>query len=847
VSLTEEQRRAVGARGSVAVVAGAGTGKTHMLSERYIHHLAEDGFSPLEVVAVAFTERAAGELRSRIRERVLERLPEREDVAAELEAAQISTIHALCARVCREHPDEAGVPADFGILDGLRGKLWTADRLADAMDKLPAEHYVAVPYPLLREVLESLLADPIAAGQALGKGPEEWSALVAEAREVALSELLEKPEFKAGRTTLARCEGASGDLMEETRRVALSAIEDLEAGVEVAHRIEALAGVKVNRGKKGNWEGDELERVKETIKTVRGLAQDAQKRGIVSLEIGPADRRLSEVLPVLREAFGMAQKFILAAKKRARVLDFADLEVHALRALSYEQVRGYYRERWYAFLIDEFQDTNPVQAEILDRLTEGTKLTVVGDEKQSIYGFRRADVEVFKRFRERILSEGGDEVVLATSFRAHRDLIEVMNAVFASVLGELRQDLEAHRDLPPHEGPHVRAFAVEAEGKVNMDYLRRAEAKHIAGLISEMLDGGVGVYDPSSETERPLRPGDVGVLSRAWAPLEIYGEALAAAEIPSVHAGGGELLETREAKDGAVMLRFLADPDEDLALVAVLRSPFFAVDDRLLHELAQGREDKASWWRLVREVSDPGLDSAREVLEGLVSKRRIEAPSALLELADRFTGYTAVIANLPGAARREADWRGFLELIRGLERGNEDVFTVVRWLRQLREAEAEVPRPPLEPGNAVSLMTIHSAKGLEWPVVVLPDLARGIPTSFGGVVFDPDLGVAVDFGKEDGGEPALYRLITDKKVLSQQDEARRVFYVAPTRARDHLVLSSTSGYTERFCGLTVLQPGLEQAGVDFAPVPFHPEDARPPELPSPSPAVPPHLLLEPVG
>jgi ATP-dependent helicase/nuclease subunit A len=420
-----------------------------------------------------------------------------------------------------------------------------------------------------------------------------------------------------------------------------------------------------------------------------------------------------------------------------------------------------------------------VQAEILELLTEGTKLTVVGDEKQSIYGFRRADVEVFRRFRERILAGGGSEVVLATSFRAHRGLVGVMNAVFASLLGELRQDLEAHREHPPHGGPHVRAFAVEAEERVNVDKLRRAEAKHIAGLVREILDKGAGVYDASAGTERPVRPGDVAVLSRAWAPLEVYGEALAAAGIPSVRAGGGDLLGTREAKDATVMLRFLADPDDDLALVAVLRSPFFAVDDRLLHELAQGRENRTSWWRLVREASDPRLDAARQVLRELVSRRRLDPPGALLELADRFTGYTAVVANLPGAERREADWRGFLELVRGLESGNEDVFTVVRWLRQLREAGAEVPRPPLEAGNAVSLVTIHSAKGLEWPVVVMPDLARPIPSSFGAVVFDPDLGVAVDFGEAEGGEPALYRLIVDKKARSQQEEARRVFYVAP--------------------------------------------------------------------
>ena len=185
-----------------------------------------------------------------------------------------------------------------------------------------------------------------------------------------------------------------------------------------------------------------------------------------SSSLGPADERLASALPVLRDAFGQARAFLAQAKRRSRVLDFADLEVHALRALEHEEVRDYYRERWRAFLVDEFQDTNPVQAELLDLLTQGAKLTVVGDEKQSIYGFRRADVEVFRRFRERILSEGGEEVVLATSFRGHSELVRVLNAVFSSVLGEMRQDLEAHREEPPHEAPHVRALrrGVRGEG-----------------------------------------------------------------------------------------------------------------------------------------------------------------------------------------------------------------------------------------------------------------------------------------------------------------------------------------------------------------------------------------------
>ena len=844
MSLTEEQRRAIGASGSVVVVAGAGTGKTHMLTERYLHHLSEDGLSPLEVVAVTFTEKAAEELRSRVRERVRGRLAVREDLLAELEAAQISTIHALCARVCREHPEEAEVPPDFGILDELRGQLWTADRLADAMDGLPEEHYRVVPYPLMQAALEALFSDPFAAEEALAKGPEGWRDLIEEARETALLRYLEEPALKESRWTLELCEGDDEDRMEESRRAALSALEELEAGENHKSAFELLASIDLRGGKKKAWSDGELASVKEALRLVRELARAELRRGIVVLEPGPADERLASALPVLRDSFSQARAFLTEAKRRSRVLDFADLEVRALRALEPEEVRDYYRKRWRAFLVDEFQDTNPVQAELLERLTQGAKLTVVGDEKQSIYGFRRADVEVFRRFRERILSERGEEVVLATSFRGHSELVGVLNAVFSSMLGEMRQDLEAHRQQPPHEAPHVRAYAVESEERVPKARLQRAEAAHIARLLREMLDQGLLVGDGSTGASRPIRPGDVAVLSRVWAPLEAYGDALAAAGIPSVHAGGGNLLETREAKDGIILLRFLADPNDDLALVAVLRSPFFAVDDLLLHELAQERgRDVITWWKLVQESEGLHLDAAKEVLGELLAKRPLEPPTTLLQLADHLTGYTAVIANLPGAERREADWRGFRELVGDLERGADDAFTVVRWLRQLHEGGAQIPRPPLEAGDAVSLMTIHAAKGLEWPVVVIPDLARAMPPSSGAVAFDPEMGVSVDFGEENG-QPALHRLIRDKKARLEEDESRRVFYVAPTRARDHLILTCT-GLTERLCGLTVLQPGLELAGIPVSPVPFDPRDAQPPELPSPLPTEPAGLLLAP--
>jgi len=848
--LTEEQSRAVRSPGSVAVVAGAGTGKTHMLAERYAHHLLDDGLLPLEVVAVTFTELAADELRSRIRGRVWEALADPEEAIAELEAAQISTIHALCARICREHPEEAGITPEFGILNEVGGLAWTADKLQDALDRLPEEQFLALPYPLMQAVLEGLLSDPIAAERALEVGPEDWKELAASAREEALREFLADPVVSECRQTLSFYQGTPRDRMEEARSGALAALEELYSG-GVGDALEALCRISLVGGRKKMWGEGELEIVKDALRALRDRARAEQGRGIMTLELGAADERLKKMLPVMREAFEDARAFISEAKRSSRILDFSDLEVHALKALEHEEVREYYQRRWSAFLVDEFQDTNPVQAELLELLTEDkdAALTIVGDEKQSIYGFRRADVAVFRRFRDRILAQGGSEVVLSRTFRSHAGLVGKVNAVFSTVLGGLHQDLEAYREEAPHEPPHLSAYAMEAEGKVGKAHLQRAEATLIARMVRAMLERGLPVYDPTSGELRAVRPGDIAILSRTWAPLELYGEALAAADVPAVHAGGGNLLETREAKDGYALLRILADTDDDLALIALLRSPFFAIDDRTLHELAVGRNKDHPWWSLVREESSgKKLAHARTVLRDLLRRRRFERPEELVRQADRMSGYTAVIANLPGAPRREADWRGFCSLVRELGWGTESVFSVARSLRRLYEDGTEIPRPPLEAKDAVGLMTIHAAKGLEWPLVIVPDLARSFPSSSEPILFEPELGVAVEDlgGGEEEGESVLYRVIADRKARGREAESRRLLYVAATRARDHLILTSTEGHTKKLCGLTLLLPGLELAGIECVPELFDPEDARPPDLAIPIPDVPTRLLLEPV-
>ena len=854
MGLTKDQQRAAQAPGSVAVTAGAGTGKTHMLSERYLYFL-QQGFSPLQMVAVTFTEKAATELRSRIRQTIAQQMSDRPNLLAELEAAQISTFHALAARVCREHPDQANVPPDFAVQDAIDSPIWLAETFAAALEQLPSHLYEAIPFSVMRDVLQALLADPLTAKEALKCDRATWLPTLAKMRQQALADLLANEDWHAGQAAL-NTHAAPGDKLDAYRLDALAAIATIKQGHDLATSLETLKSLKVNVGSQKNWGGkDVLVAVKDAIKAIRVLSEASLKAGLITLAPNEFDDATEAMLPDIREAFDRTWEFLQAAKYAQRFLDFNDLEVHALQALDDPAVQDYYAQRWQVFLIDEFQDTNPIQGQLLEKLTAHATLTIVGDVKQSIYGFRRADVRVFQDWQARIHTDG-QPVELSRSFRTHRSLIQQINQVFAPVLDDLHQPLEAHRNetLEPTPAIHLYAVTVDEEHKddkatdTTKEPCQRVEAQKIAELVQAMLNTPIPVHDKPSGELRPIRPGDIAILSRTWGPLELYGNAIAARiwtppdqptlspkSIPILQAGGGNLLETREAKDAWAMLRWLADPTDSLALAAVLRSPFFAVSDRILYTFAQSLPEKTIWWKHLQTAEDPLLAHAYAVFKALLGARRTEAPTRLLQLSDRLTGYTAVIANLPGADRRMADWKGFGELVRSLEGGSFDVLTVVRRLKRILAGEVKLPRPALAGGDAVSLMTIHASKGLEWPVVIVPDLSRSLSGDSSAVRFDPALGVALKLEDEDGEKQksALYTLLEQRKKADDREESKRVLYVALTRARDRLILTSASPSGG---SLDILQPGLDDL-IEPAAVAFMPELAKP--VPPVAPPLPP--------
>ena len=851
MSLTIEQEKAAYASGSVAVTAGAGTGKTHMLTERYLHFLRDpQRLSPLQIVAVTFTDKAATELRSRIRQAVTQEMGDSLEILAELEAAQISTFHSLATRICQEHPESAHVPPDFTVQDAIESSLWQAEHFDNALAQLPARLYEAVPFSLMQSVLQVLLADPLTAEQALARDRADWLPALETFRETLLADLSEQIEWRSACAELNQIGGPAGDKREIVREEALAIASAFESTGDIAY-LEALIKLSLAGGSKQKWPDlESFNAIKDAVNALKKIAKEAIKV-LEALVPNKYDDLTEGMLPMVREAFALVRGYLQSIKYQQRILDFNDLEVHALKALSDPAVAQYYAQRWQVFLIDEFQDTNPTQGKLLELLTANATVTIVGDRKQSIYGFRRADTAVFEQWQNRIHPGDSAPVELSKSFRTHRALMTQINQVFEPVLAQMHQPLEAHREEALLPTPEIQLHTVVVDDAqkeddtldTNIDACRLVEAQKIADLVQSMLiDAPIQVHDKASNQLRLIEPRDIAILGRTWGPLELYSNALSARGIPVLQAGGGSLLDTREAKDTIALLRFLADPTDSLALAAVLRSPFFAVSDLTLYTFAQTLPEKTYWWKHLREGAIPELENAKQILKALLGARRVEAPTRLLQMGDRLTGYTAVIANLSGAARRMADWNGVVELVRSLEQGSFDVLAVVRRLKQIVSAEVTLPRPAVEGGNAVSLMTIHGSKGLEWPVVFIPDLSHRSQSDSSVIRFDAALGVALKLSDELGEtqKSAFYALLEQQKKVAEKEEGKRVFYVALTRARDRLMLTSagTSGG-----GLTLLESGLGEA---IAPrtITFNPEQAKPVEPASASiPVIPTKSIL----
>ncbi|MFC3860725.1 UvrD-helicase domain-containing protein [Deinococcus antarcticus] len=788
--LTPEQEFITFYQGSVSIDAGAGSGKTFVLTRRILNLLTR-GLKAEELVAVTFTEAAAAELRSRLQalldsEAARGGVPEVIEAARALPLAQISTIHALCARLIREHPVESGAGLRFSVLDQSQASVWLERWLPEVLGELPASDFGDVPADLAVQAVRLMLADPQRAEQALR---ESMQAQEAEQRrlqdELAQATLDAQDTWQRSLTTL-RQHAASvlGDPLEVGRQAVLQAAEPASAPHSRLAVRQALAGIRRNAGSAAAW-GGHKDTVHRALNDLRIITQPLM-----------AEQQLWQcrALLVLERLYYHAQARLDDLKAQQEVLTFADLERLAARALSDPQVREYYAQRFKALLVDEFQDTSPLQWEILSALSgHGLNFTVVGDEKQSIYAFRGADVTLFREARAQVSTQGGETRALTTSFRSHQALVDVINTFFEAYMpgpaspvstAATFTPLRAHRQHSPHPSPPCELHVVG--GAPHKDTLRQAEAKLLAHRIQNLMHEGRTVGG------RPLAYRDIALLLRARTKLHLYEAALFQAGIPYAVQGGTGLLRRPEVRDLSELLHFLANPADDLALAALLRSPLLHWTDEKLVRFTRERGEETLWNALLRAGQAPAL------LRDLLPRRASRGASALITLALEHSDFAAVMASLPDGPRRLANVDAFLGLLHAYAaQGRGDVQQVSRLLRDSVRLDLPVPEATLGADDAVQLMTIHGSKGLEYPVVMLPDLLAEGHADSAPLLMHPELGLSLRVpGRKPEEQPEHHQRLLDRLAEQRLSEDERVRYVALTRAADLLILSASAKTSE---------------------------------------------------
>lgn len=847
------------------VEAGAGTGKTTQLVDRIVNTVLERGVPLADIAAITFTEAAATELQSRIRVAFEQRIADPDTDSAvrtqcqaavdDADAAAISTVHGFASRILGEFSVAAGLPPRVSVLDEVSSQLAHERRWARFVDRI--HEHPDHGELLYRAALMEIPLDPQYPGQGSFKDVaahfgQNWDRLddLVDSTPQPIGPI----EFEAFDTAVAElgrvastCTDPADKLvriLEDTHLPAMRSlvvISDQHAKLRLLSKKSRAATKQQiwgrgSGGKKGAW-GCDVAEIKDLITAVNDAANVA---------IGAATEAVVDGLMRLT-----ADEVVKAARARRDDggLEFHDLLVLARRVLRQNaEVRRALHDRYQHVLLDEFQDTDPIQIEVASLIAASPadtqpadwqrhsvapgRLFFVGDPKQSIYRFRRADIKLYLAARDAFGDAAGHQT-LSTNFRTVSPIIEWLNALFQTVMPvEVPDAQPAYAPLEPwrtgrddtDHRPMVFGGA-HPDPKVKAGALRDAEAADVAAVIADVLAAPERwpVHDDRSKAWRPARLSDVTVLIPTRTSLPFLREALDTSAIPYRLATGTLVYDTQEVRDAIAVLRAIDDPNDSLSLVAALRSPLYGCSDVDLFTYHQVRRT----WDLPAAppgglAADHPVVVALAHLRSLWEQRWWLSPATLLERVVRERRAFIVAYGDPRPIEVWRRLRFLLDQARAFEESNGGgLRDFLDWasLQSADGARVHEPMLPETDEDAVQIMTVHGSKGLEFPITIL----AGMTTQAGGAT----RGVSVLWG--DTGRPevklragvatAQHQPRADIEAEMDDFEKARLLYVAATRARDHLVVSGhhkagtkvDATFAARLSSFAVDRPELSQS------------------------------------
>lgn len=831
MNLTPNQQKALNINKHICVTAGAGSGKTTVLVQRYLEILRSGKATPRQIVAITFTKKAAAEIKARIIKELHDDRNRdiREKCIEEMNTAPISTIHSFCARILREYPFDAKIPASFTIIEGIEQRLLLQKVIKSTFDNIVSKtenpFYTHIEYCLYRTRNKQYLIDLLSRmvnerstiellRQTVHENinnteiPQVWYDIFNASilTENQLSEFLD-----CLHTILQIARGSKVDrIIELKQQIKTLSVQNGDTKIlrELLIEIAPLITTKENKIAKMHLIGTRVDtsEIEEEINLVVAIAKKIKLAPVYddNTAFETDDEFLYKISQSLLQLYELILKNYQEMKFTQGKLDNEDLQLKTVNLLkNVETVSQNIRGQYEYYMIDEYQDTNELQYELVNLLTNNlneSNLFIVGDPKQSIYGFRGADVRVFDETKQKIVEHNGEVISLQENYRSLRDIVGFVNYFFEKQFGGVFEN-----EFEVIYEPLNKARSAAGNGAVEIilrqDEDEAPESVFIAQKIKSMIDSKEEIWErgeDSIEFSRPIKYGDITILIRARSHLPIIEVALNEFGIPYLTSGGIGFYQRQEIYDIWNYLHFLISPEKNnTSLIGVLRGPAFGISDVEIYEISQVGKD--SFWENTVKYETP-TDRLHHAISTLRNHLQTAQRMRLNRLIQTIVHDTGMIGAIKSGNKGEQKWANYQKLLElaGTYDGDETGNLLNEFVEYLdiliTDEPLEGDAPVEDSSSAVKIMTIHSAKGKEFPVVILPSLDRLSPQAREPFI-DDELGIGFsplrpekEYNKT---EPDIVSVMKNRQNLKDRAEEKRVLYVGVTRAKDRLILSGS--------------------------------------------------------
>ena len=812
---TDSQWQAIYDQGTnLLVSASAGSGKTAVLVRRVIEKIKRQQLSVEQLLVVTFTEAAASEMKERIQTALQEAINVETDQEMKnhftrqltmLPMANISTLHSFCSKVIQRFFYLIDLDPSYRMLTDetetilLKEDVW--DELRETFYEENQEIFYRLTENFSNDRSDSGLEDLILAMYEFARAnpnPFHWlDGLVENYRmnNLADSDLfhdLIRPEIlktlqEINQTYQWMISASQG--IEELQKITELAqneqglIQQIEQTI-MENKLDDVFTMFENI-KFSTYPSPRKKEVKELYgdviiecKNYRDQAkQELTKIKEMYFTVSPEEQveRLQEALPIVEELVRVEKRFIeeYSAKKREKgMLDFNDLEHFTLQILqtevdSIKPAENYYRSRFSEIMVDEYQDINQLQETILRQLSseEPGNLFMVGDVKQSIYGFRLADPTLFiKKYHDFADEDGGRRIILAENFRSRKEVLDFTNLVFTQLMDQTVGQIEYDRQAELVNGftafPETEAFAPELliyqkNGEVPewIEDKSMGEIFTTATKIRQLIDQGFEVYDKKEKAMRPLKYEDIVLLTPTRSHNLTILEVFKQLGIPLAINDTQNYFQSTELRVMISLMQIIDNPYQDIPLAAVLRSPIVGLQEEELAQIRLALPQK-EYYQAVKSYSQSNEDGIADRLTAFMTQlndwrefARRESLANLLVRIYNETAYLDYVLGMPAGQQRHANLLALIERAKDYERSSfRGLYQFVRFIEKMQEKDKDLGEPPTEEVNdAVRVMTIHGSKGLEFPVVFLMDMSKSfnVQDTRRNYVFDEQLGLGV--------------------------------------------------------------------------------------------------------